>query len=299
LAIPRRHLPSVSGLCALEAFERLGSVSAVAAELDLTQSAVSRQLQILEDQIGIGLFLRERNRLHLTWHGAEYAREVRGALKVISSASLRLKANPQGGAFNLAILPTFGIRWLTPRLGSFVQRHPEVTIHLSTRIVPFDFGQERFDAAIHHGGDDWPGTQNIKLMDETVVPVGSPRLLARARIRSVEDVLAQPLLQIETRPRAWEHWAGQHGVTAGRLGGMTFDQFSNIAQATEAGLGLSLLPEFMIQNELRDGRLAVAFGKATASIGAYFLVWPKARADYPPLVSFRTWLAEQARAAAG
>src|SRR5262245_56643181 len=135
----RRFLPSISLLAAFEAVARTGSVPAAARELDLTQSAVSRQIKALEEQLGVELFLRERQTVRLTLAGDSYAREIREALRRISSASLNLRANPHGGTLNLAILPTFGTRWLAPRLGRFLSKNPGVTINLVTRLSSFDF----------------------------------------------------------------------------------------------------------------------------------------------------------------
>src|SRR6478609_3312214 len=134
----RRFLPSTALLSAFEAVSRTGSVTAAAKELDLTQSAVSRQIKTLEEQLGVELFIRERQTVRLTLAGDGYAREIREALRRISSASLNLRANPYGGTLNLAILPTFGTRWLAPRLGRFLSQNPGVTINLVTRLSPFD-----------------------------------------------------------------------------------------------------------------------------------------------------------------
>src|SRR5262245_36086503 len=125
----RRFLPSISLLAAFEAAARTGSVTAAAKELSLTQSAVSRQIIALEEQLGVELFVRERQTIRLTPAGDGYAREIREALRRISSASLNLRANPHGGTLNLAVLPTFGARWLTPRLGKFLGANKGIAIN--------------------------------------------------------------------------------------------------------------------------------------------------------------------------
>ena len=129
-------------LCAFEASARHQSFTAAAAELHLTQSAVSRQIRALEDRLGIDLFVRERQTVRLSPAGQAYAQEIRGALMCISNATLGLRTNPQGGSLNLAILPTFGTRWLAPRLPQFFSAHPGITINLNDteRILPGDVG---------------------------------------------------------------------------------------------------------------------------------------------------------------
>jgi len=148
---PRRFLPSMASLRALEALDRLGSASAVAAELSLTQSAVSRQLQALERQMGTEMIRRDGRRLTLSPAAADFADEARQALDRITKASLRLRIGPAGGSLNLAILPAFGMRWLMPRLPEFARLHPDVTINMATRLERFNFDIEPFDAALHFG----------------------------------------------------------------------------------------------------------------------------------------------------
>ena len=200
--ISRRYLPSMPSLLALEAVGRTGSASAAAAELNLTQGAVSRQLQVLEGQLGLALIIRDKHRLRLTPAAQDYCREIRRALQSLSQASLTLRANPNGGALNLAILPAFGMHWLAPRLARFAAQHPEVTVNLSTRLKPFDFASTHFDAAIHYGRQDWPGVDYLPLMDEDLLAVAAPGLL-KAALTAANDILSYPLLQLESRTGDW------------------------------------------------------------------------------------------------
>jgi LysR family glycine cleavage system transcriptional activator len=288
---PRRHLPSLSSLLALEALDRLGTATAAAAELALTQGAISKQLQVLEDQLGVPLLMREGKRLVLTPAARDFVSESRKALKIITDASLTLRANPKGGALNLAILPAFGMHWLAPRLAAFARAHPEVTVNLSTRLRPFDFAQTAFDAAIHYGRRDWPGVSYLKLMDEEILAVASPHLLS-SPLTGARQVLDHPLLQLESRTGDWGRWLQHLGHPTAHQPAMLFDQFATMTQAAVHGLGLALLPTFLIDRELRDGLLVPAFGTPVPAIGSYYLVWPEARPQRAPLVSFRDWLAQ-------
>lgn len=288
--LPRRYLPPIPALMALEAVDRLGTASAAAEELSLTQGAISRALQTLEQQLGVPLLIRERQRLRLTPAGQDYVAEVRKALHLLASASITLRANPTGGSLNLAILPAFGMHWLAPRLARFAQSHPEVTVNLSTRLRPFDFAGTAFDAAIHYGRQDWPGVDYLKLMDEEVLAVAAPGLPPLAR---ATDILAQPLLQLESRPGDWGRWLAHHGTPGQRPPGMMFDQFATLTQGAIHGMGLALIPTFLIQRELAEHRLVPAFGPAVAALGSYYLVWPRATPSRAPLRSFRDWLAAE------
>lgn len=288
--IPRRHLPSMPSLLALEAVDRLGSASAAAAELNLTQGAVSRQLQVLEGQLGLPLIIRDKHRLRLTPAAQDFTREARRALQSLAQASLTLRANPNGGALNLAILPAFGMHWLAPRLARFAGQHPEVTINLSTRLKPFDFAATNFDAAIHYGRQDWPGVDYLPLMEEDLLAVAAPGLL-KAPLTAADDILSYPLLQLESRTGDWARWLAHHGQSGQRPPAMLFDQFATMTQGAIHGLGLALLPLFLITRELAEQRLIPAFGAPLKSLGSYFLVWPKDLPARAPLLSFRDWLA--------
>ncbi|WP_174162654.1 LysR family transcriptional regulator [Rhizobium rhizogenes] len=290
---PRRFLPSLSLLSAFEAAARTGSVTVAARELDLTQSAVSRQIKALEEQLGVELFVRERQTIRLTLAGDSYAREIREALRRISSASLDLRANPNGGTLNVAILPTFGTRWLAPRLGDFLATNPGITINLVTRLSPFDFRLDSIDAAIHFGHPHWPGAELAFLMSERTVPACSPDFLARHRLVEPADFLQVPLLHLTTRPDAWERWLAANGAPASGVRGMLFDQFATAAQAAISGLGVALLPTFLIQEELKRGELVAASPNELESDERYYLACPFERLAYPPLVRFREWIVNQ------
>ena len=293
---PRRFLPSTTALMAFEAAARLGSATAAGRELSLSQSAISRQIKTLEDQLGAQLMRREGRLLHLTPVGQDYAKKVHSILSQLAAASIHARANPQGGTLHLAILPAFGMHWLAPRLSDFAAAHPEITVNLSTRLAPFEFRASRFDAAIHFGREDWPSAHHMPLMPETVVPVCAPQLLDHDTL-SAAQILGHPLLHLETRPKAWQRWLEARGMTgAGAPQGMMFDQFSTMAQAAMHGLGIALLPTFVADPYLRSGQLALASDHASDSIGTYYLVWPQDRGDVAPLRAFRSWLEGQTSA---
>jgi LysR family transcriptional regulator, glycine cleavage system transcriptional activator len=275
----RRYLPSIPALLSLEAIDRLGTGAAAAQSLGLSQGAISHQLKALEDQLGVPLLILEKQRLRLTPAAKEYVAEVRKALQTLASASLSLRANPSGGSLNLSILPAFGMHWLAPRLARFAQAHPEVTVNLSTRLKPFSFESSRFDAAIHYGREDWPGADFLKLMEEDIIAVTAPNAPADP-----------PLLQLESRPGDWARWFSYHGMTAPRASGMLFDQFATMMQATLLGLGAAILPVFLIERELADGRLVPLHGPAMRAQACYYLVWPRDVPPRAPLTSFRAWL---------
>jgi LysR family glycine cleavage system transcriptional activator len=287
---PRRFLPSVSSLLALEAVDRLGSATLAAAELSLTHSAISRQLKHVEDQIGVALFERAGRALVLTPAGRDYADSARGYLQDLARASLKIRAAGARMSLNLAVLPAFGTHWLLPRLKAFSQAHPEVAVNLSTRLAPFDLGHESFDAAVHFGVRDWQGVEYRELMRERVIPAGPPGLFPDGPL-APEKLLTLPLLHLESRPGAWEDWFARRKVPIGRLQGMLFDQFAHMAEAAALGLGLALLPSFLFEAERDRGRLVAAAEGYEELDASYFLVWPKSRVPNRALGLFLDWLA--------
>ncbi|WP_420002828.1 LysR substrate-binding domain-containing protein [Arenibacterium sp. LLYu02] len=296
MSVPRRFLPSIASLRALEALDRLGSASAAANELSLTQGAVSRQIQALERQLGFDLALRDGKTLTLTPEAEAYAVEIREALQRIAQATVQLQSLPLAGSLNLAILPAFGMRWLMPRLPEFSRRHPDVTINMSTRLAPFNFAAESFDAAIHFGHADWPGTEALLLKHERLLPVCAPELCAKPNEVTPEQIRKMPLLHIQTRPRAWADWFARQDIAIDTsLGGTIHDQFSTINQAALHGLGVALMPDYLIEQDLATGRLVALHPEPQDIGGAYYLVWPQSKARNPALVMFRDWLAGQAQ----
>ncbi len=291
---PRRFLPSLPLLSAFEAAARTGSVTRAAEELSLTQSAVSRQIRALEEQVGVALFHREKQTIRLTAGGAAYAREVREALAKISAASLTLRANPMGGTLTLAAPPSLAARWLLPRLPRFLAAWPAVQVDLVTRGEIFDFKSAGVDVAVHFGTAEWSGAQSVRLMGESVLPLCAPALRSQHSFATARDLRAAPLLHLTSRPDAWERWLRHHGADAEQVHGMLFDQFDSLAAAAMAGLGIALLPEFLFQDELARGLLVPALALPLRSDGAYHLCWPEDRADHPPLMALRDWLLGEA-----
>ncbi|OSP54773.1 LysR family transcriptional regulator [Pseudoruegeria sp. SK021] len=291
----RRFLPSIKLLLALDAVVRHGSVTAAADELDLTQSTVSRLILALEDQLGKDLFTREHRRLIPTAAAISYQRDVARALAMIQRASMSVVANPEGGTLSLAVLPTFATRWLGPRLGRFLNAHPGIAINMSTRIGRFDFSGEVFDAAIYFGAADWDGANHLKLFDETVTACVSPGFAAAHKLDTLADLAGVPMLHLESRSTFWADWFQGQGGTPTGAGGMLMDQFSMVIQAAISGLGVALLPDYLAQIEISEGRLLPVLKQDVPVRGAYWLVWPKDKDNDGALRAFRIWLSEQSQ----
>lgn len=291
-----RDLPSTAALQAFESAAWHGSITAAARELHVTQGAISRQIQALEEHLGIELFARERQRIRLTATGEHYLQHVRAAFDRLEAAALELRTLKRGGGvLQLGILPTYGTKWLIPRFPSFAQAHPDVQVNFTTKLQPFDFATEDLDAAIHHGEPHWPGARLDALMDEDVVLVCSPAYKKRHRLDKPADLRHATLLQMATRPQAFENWLAAKGVSGvdGRRG-PRFEHHQMVLQAAIAGLGVAVLPTFLCADELANGQIVEAFAATRVPTGkGYWLVYPERRADLPALRAFRAWLLAQ------
>ncbi|WP_313516643.1 LysR family transcriptional regulator [Pseudomonas sp.] len=292
----RRKIPSTAALIAFEASARHESFTRAAEELSLTQGAVCRQIGTLEQFLGVALFRRSRRGVKLTEAGLAYSRRVAAQLDAVERDTLAVMGQQGNQAVELALVPTFGTQWLLPRLKAFQQLHPEVTVHLTNRTRPFLFADTAFDAAIYFGDANWSGTQSHYLMPENSLPVCSPQLLEGRAGLSAAQIAGLPLLQQTTRPYAWRQWFGSLGMNvAGDLGGPRYELFSMLAQAAEHAMGVALIPPFLIQRELAEGRLVIAREHACVSDKAYYLMIPERKVESAALIAFRDWLLGQAR----
>jgi LysR family glycine cleavage system transcriptional activator len=288
-----RSLPTTLALEAFESAAFHGSITAAARELHRTQSAVSRQIQALEQHLGTPLFRRERQRIHLLPAGSHYLQHLRFAFDRLEAAALELRSLARGGGvLQLAILPTYGTVWLMPRFPGFAAAHPEVQVHFTTRLYPFDFASEDLDAAIHYGDPHWPGCRLDPLMDEEVLLVCSPAYRDRTALRLEADLRRATLLQLSTRPQAFAEWLLARGLPQidGRRG-PRFEHHTMVLQAARAGLGVALLPRFVVAAELAQGTVVEPFaGSAHRTGKGYWLCYPESRAELPALQAFRRWL---------
>lgn len=292
---PRRLTPSISLLLAFDAAARHLSFTRAAVELSLTQSAVSRQVQALEELLEVALFRREGRKIALTDTGAMYQREVGAALQRISSASLQAIAyRTGGGSLHLASLPTFAAKWLMPRMNSFYGAHPGILVHMHSRLKEFDLQLAGMDAAIGVGDGVWPGLVSHHLIDEVVVPVISPALRKAHRMRSPAEISQHLLLLVAARPHVWKDWFTAHGLPVSKMRlGPQFELTSHLIQAVASGLGVGLLPIFLVEDELRSGVLETAFDLPLKTSAAYYLFIPPEKLSLRPVMAFRDWLLEQ------
>src|SRR5712691_4855522 len=195
-----RRLPALNALKSFEAAARHESFTRAAEELCVTQGAVSHQVKALEEELGVKLFNRERQRLVITEAGREYLAVVRDALDRIALGTDRLVQRQSAGVLTVSTSPDFAAKWLVHRLGRFAEAHPEIDLRVSATLHHVDFAREQVDLAVRHGDGNWPGLETVRLSSEQLFAVCSPKLLSgRNRVTSAADVLKFPLLHLDTR----------------------------------------------------------------------------------------------------
>lgn len=287
----RRKIPSTTALICFEAAARHESFTKAAQELSLTQGAVCRQIGGLEAFLNVELFQRSRRGVKLTEAGLSYSRQVAIQLDAVERDTLSVMGQQGSNTIELAVVPTFGTQWLLPRLKGFQREHPDITVNLTNRTRPFLFADTPFDAAIYFGDADWPGTQAHRLMGENPVPVCSPALLAGRAQLDAQAIAQLPLLQQTTRPYAWRQWFNSLGMNVSRdMTGPRYELFSMLSQAAMHDMGIALIPPFLIQRELEEGRLVVANAHALASHKAYYLMIAERKVESASMKAFRDWL---------
>ena len=294
----RRFCPSTTDLQAFEATARQGSFTRAAEELCITQGAVSKQVKHLETFLGVMLFVRTPQGLVLTGAGRTYLAKIRSGLRLIETASLELLAEQgTGGTLNLSVFPTFGARWLIPRLAAFRRSHPDVQVEFLPHQQGYDFSSPELDAAIRFGDGNWPGSLADYITGREVVPVCRPDMAEQCLVPA--DLLEHPLMHHTTAVDAWSEWFVQAGVVSPRSrGGPCFDQYSLLTQAAMAGFGIALIPRCLVQEELRDGKLAVALSLPIRASRGYYFCYPEHKAGLPALQAFRMWLQQTVAAEA-
>lgn len=298
----RRKIPSTQALVCFEAAARHQSFTKAAQDLHLTQGAVSRQVAILEEFVGTALFTRTRHGMMLTTAGITYAKYVTLRLNSIERDTAEL-INRQGLDADVLIssVPTFATRWLIPQLAILQKEHSDLTLHYETRTRPFMFADTGVDAAFFaltpEQVSQWPGTESTLLFAETVIPVCNPILLDGKTRLHAKQLLKYPLLQQATRPDAWRLWFNAQGVEAPNfMAGPRFELFSMQIAAAKAGLGIALVPSFLVLDELEQGQLLRPTLKETNSGYNYYLIRPSNNLTSKTDL-IKTWLVARANSA--
>lgn len=286
-------LPSLNGLRAFEASARLMSFTQAAAELNVTQTAISHQIRRLEEQLGVKLFIRQNRRLALTKEAESYLPAVRSAFDDLRLATDRLRRSDRDARLTVSTTASLATKWLVSRVASFQDAHPGLEVRITTSPHLVDFRREEVDVAVRYGRGHWAGLRAHWLMAERLFPVCAPALLDGTRkLRRPEDLAHHILLHTTSSGDDWRLWltaAGLPQSIAARRG-LTFDQGFMAIQAAVEGLGVALGRGHLVEADIAAGRLVAPFDVELPQDAGYYVVTPEATADAPNIALFRDWL---------
>lgn len=288
-----RRLPSLNGLRAFEAAARLGSFAAAAAELNVTQAAVSRSVKGLEAQIACRLFERHANALMLTDKGRLLLPELTAALDLMSGAVQRIVKAPTRPVLTVGMGPTFAIRWLIPRLSRFHALHPDIEVHTATGGAAAPLRDE-WTCSITLGKDSSPGVSSLPLFSPNYSPVCSPRLSRRLRVPS--DLYRATLLDVRHAPRDWSLWLAKAKLDEGKITKrLVFDYYVFAIQAALDGVGVAIGLYPYIVDDLAAGRLVAPFKQSVLKQQGWYLTYRDDVKQMPAFIAFMDWVREEAQ----
>lgn len=287
-----RRLPPLSSLRAFEAAARHLSFTRAAAELHVTQAAVSHQVKALEEWLGLKLFRRQNRNVFLTEAGQAYLPAVREAFDGLAEATRRLRQRDGESKLTVTVTLSFAAKWLMPRLGRFRRLHPEIEFRIDATDRNVDLTREEADLGLRYGSGSWPGLKARRLMSEELFPVCSPGLAAE--LRRPEDLARHTLLHDEMR-QDWRMWllaAGVKGVDPTR--GPAFNNSAMCVQAAIDGEGVALGRSALVAADVAAGRLVRPFAVNLPTEFAYYVVVTPQAEELPRVKAFVEWLAAEA-----
>ncbi|MEP6656131.1 MAG: LysR substrate-binding domain-containing protein [Betaproteobacteria bacterium] len=297
-----RKLPSLDFLKGFEAAGRLLSFTRAGDELFLTQSALSRQVQALEEGLGVKLFVRKHRALVLTPTGAQFHRDVVDVLRMIALAAEAARGAVRSPGLRLSTSVSFASLWIIPRLSGFRARQPDVEVYVSADDRVVDLTRGEVDVAVRYLHESRAPEGSVRLFGERMLPVASPKLLRRPGVTlSRPSDLARHVLLHLADPEArmpwldWRAWLAANGQAALKpAGSLRFTLYDQVIQAAVGGQGVALGRIPLVAEHLRDGRLVAPFPKRYDSARGYFVIAAPHAAERADVAAFIAWLGEEA-----
>ncbi len=286
-----RRIPPLNSLKCFEAAGRLLSFTRAAQELNVTQAAISHQIKVIEEFLGVDLFIRYPRRLALTEQGKALLPEVMEAFDKVSSAVRALQRTQSSQAISVRLAPSFAAKWLSPRLKYFWQQYPGIDLQLYHAHPPVDFNRENIDIAVTYGRGDWPGVLAEPLLSLDFFPVCTPAFLDNDKpLTDIRNLKYYTLLH-DANYQIWSDWfklAGLLDVETNR--GTIIDDTNVLVQAAVDGQGVALGSTTFVDELLESGRLVKPFDITLKNDSAYHVVCPKSHLEKPAVKVFRDWL---------
>jgi len=284
-------LPPLYALQAFLAAASAGSFSRAAEAMHLTQGAISRQIQLLEDFYGCPLFVRKARGIALTSEGAELLPVVEEALRALRNMTTRVRQSTT--ILTLRLPPTFAMRWFAPRMPAIREALPGIELRIATQWerVP-EFGQSDADAIVAYGTGDWPDIVKVPLMRETLTPMCAPSM--RSTLKRVADLEKATLLHGSAQLGNWATWFGKADrALAARARNQVLGTLDLCLSAAMRGQGVAIADPAMLSELLQDGVLVTPFARRVDSGMSYFLTYPEQRSQQRKIAALQTWLLGQ------
>lgn len=287
-----RRLPNLAALRAFEAAARHQNFSRAAEEIHVTHGAISHAVRSLEDELGVSLFARHGKRLAITPEGERFASALRKALTEIAAAAAALQADAGQKRLTVTALPSFAARWLSPRLGRFIEQYPDLEVMLQSSNHLTDFVRESVDLGIRFGGGHYPGLAVEKLMDDYYYPVASPRFNGGKLPGTPQELAHSALLRCENEP--WTPWFHAAGIDCPEpTGGLVFQDSSMLVRAATEGHGIALARHAIAITEIESGELVRLGDTAVQCPASYYLVCLPNTLQKPQVQAFRAFLLDE------
>jgi LysR family glycine cleavage system transcriptional activator len=289
-----RRLPPLSAIRVFEAAARHLNFTAAAAELGMTQAAVSYQVKLLEEKLGVALFRRDGRGVQLTPAGERAAPQVARGFDALDAAFARLRSENES-MMTVSTTQTFANTWLAWKLGGFQMNNPNMAVRLIATDTITDFAKDEVDVAIRAGRGPWPGLERHLLFQVYFTPMCSPDFLARhgGKIEP-KDLLKLPM--ISPHDPWWPHWLREAGVEVNEneiRPGVRLDVQAHEGHAAMAGQGVAMLTPFLWRNDLAERRLVRLSDQLSTRGFGYWLVYPEERRSVPKIKRFREWLLQE------
>lgn len=290
-----QDLPPLNALRAFEATARLNSVSQAAEALHVTHGAVSRQIKVLEEHLGVALFVKDGRGVKLTDAGVRLRDASFEAFDRLRGVCAELSRDADEAPFVLGCSGSLLARWFIPRLGRLKADLPELRLHLSAGEGDLDPRRPGLDALLVYAEPPWPADMQVHVLaEERIGPVMSPRFDAFDRLKALPAVALQHVAVLHTtsRPQAWPTWARQHGLAPEALSyGQTFEHLYYLLEAAVAGLGVAIAPQPLVADDLKAGRLAAPWGFSPTN--AALALWVPRRAADGRAEQLAQWLRQE------
>lgn len=291
-----RKLPPLNALKAFEAAARHGSFTKAGDELHVTHGAVSRQVSLLEDWLGLTLFQRGASQIGLTDDGRAYAKELTSLLDHLSVVTEQMTARATPSAITVSAPPTFTMRWLIPRLSTYQRKQTAVEVRLTTSLAPVNFQENSYDIAIRGAQEPLTGCDSVPFMTETIVPICHADLVESGGLRNPTDLARHTLIHYTTEPYPWSTWFETAGIPAiNGTKSLQFEQMYFALQAAAEGLGVVLVPLFLVADDIMAGKLCAPFGLHGAMLRRYYANTSPALTHNSGIAGFRSWLMLEGR----